>query len=113
MRAKENRAVIPSWSDTHEKGIRQVLWCGRTQEGHRGLFPEWQGQGIATDALRRLCEYARLHLALHQLYAFVAEDNERAQTLFRRAGFSAAARLTDWLRRSNSFTDALLFQKVL
>lgn len=77
------------------------------------LFPEWQGQGIATDALRLLCEYARLHLALHQLYAFVAEDNERAQTLFRRAGFSAAAQLTDWLRRGNSFTDALFFQKVL
>lgn len=77
------------------------------------LFPEWQGQGIATDALRLLCEYARLHLALHQLYAFVAEDNERAQTLFRRAGFCTAGQLTDWLRRGDNFIDCLLLQKAL
>lgn len=22
-----------------------MLWCGRTQEDHRSLFPEWQGKG--------------------------------------------------------------------
>ena len=77
------------------------------------LLPEWQGRGVAAEALALLCEYASRHLALHQLYAFVAEDNVRAQALFRRAGFQPTSRLTDWLRRGESFSGCLLFQKLL
>ncbi len=77
------------------------------------LLPEWQRQGLASEALSLLCEYCADHLALHQLSAFVAADNEAALSLFRRAGFVQTACLDEWLRRGSAFCDALLMQKML
>ena len=77
------------------------------------LFPEWQKQGIATEALALLCEYAATHLAMHQLYAVVAAENDAALTLFRRAGFHEAGRLAEWLRRGCGFGEAILFQFIM
>ncbi|MCR4920636.1 MAG: GNAT family N-acetyltransferase [Bacteroidaceae bacterium] len=74
------------------------------------LFPEWQGQGIATEALALLAEYAKTHLAMHQLYAVVATSNARALALFRRAGFRESGCLSGWLRRDGGFADACLLQ---
>ena len=77
------------------------------------ILPEWQRRGLATEALALLCDYARQHLSLRQLYAIVAEDNAPAQALFRRAGFQPLALLPDWLRQGDSFGSATLFQRRL
>ncbi len=77
------------------------------------VLPEWQGQGIACEALSLLREYASVHLAMRQLYAIVAVSNVPAAALFRRAGFRLSGVLEGWLRCGDSFEDAHLFQQIL
>ncbi len=76
------------------------------------LLPGWQRQGLATEAMQLLCEYASHHLNLHQLTAVVALKNEPALRLFRRAGFECLSLLPQWLSRGDDFEDAQLWQKL-
>lgn len=71
----------------------------------------YRGRGIAAEALRLLDDYAFRRLHLHQLYAHVARSNAASLALFRAAGYTAAATLTDWLRRPDGYEDAVVFQK--
>lgn len=64
-----------------------------------------QRQGIATRALTLLQSYAFDFLHLHQLYAFVPQDNEASLGLFQKNGFLVRGCLTDWLRQSDKFVD--------
>lgn len=76
------------------------------------VLPEFQQQGVGTQALSALEDYAhRLHL--HQLYAIVAQTNRPAIRLFERLDFQSSACLHDWLQQDTRFTDAILYQKLL
>ncbi|MBO4978703.1 MAG: GNAT family N-acetyltransferase [Muribaculaceae bacterium] len=69
-------------------------------------------KGYGLEALMILCRYAATTLGMHQLAAMVAVDNEVSRHLFVRAGFKPCGRLRSWLRRGNTYADALLFQKL-
>lgn len=69
--------------------------------------------GYASDALQLLCRYAAEHLALHQLYANITEDNLPSIHLFTRAGFELCGTKKDWRRTSDGWKAELMYQKIL
>ncbi|MBQ1199972.1 MAG: GNAT family N-acetyltransferase [Bacteroidaceae bacterium] len=76
------------------------------------LLPEAQGRGIAAGALDEAAMYARQQ-GLHQLYAIVASDNQRARNLFLRSSYTETALLPQWLCIDGIYADAVLFQLML
>lgn len=73
---------------------------------------EYRRRGYAHAALETVEQYCTHTLAIHQLWAIVAIDNEPSRRLFVSAGFKPAGRLRSWLRRRLLYTDALIFQKL-
>lgn len=72
-----------------------------------------QGRGIATQAISLAMEYGRDVLHLHQLAAIVPRDNSRSMRLFERVGFKTSGCLRSWLRRGDSYRDAVILQLML
>ena len=77
-----------------------------------GLLGKYRGQGFASEALRLLCEYSFKRLHLHQLYAYIAVENDESRKLFAKNGFVEASVLKDWLRNEKGFSDVILVQKM-
>ena len=77
------------------------------------IINDYRRQGYASATLREIADYARRILHLHQLYAYVDARNEASLALFRKAGFTAAALIPDWLLDGDGYHDAQLLQLVL
>lgn len=77
------------------------------------VLPVFRNRGLGKQALQLLCEYAKRSLSLHQLYAYVAEDNTASQHLFQSSGFERQALLQDWFLHDGCFKNAVLYQKRL
>ena len=77
-----------------------------------GLLGKYRGQGIASDALRLLCEYSFKRLHIHQLYAYVAVENSESRNLFAKTGFVETATLKEWQRKEDGYSDIVLVQKM-
>ena len=75
------------------------------------ILNEHRRQGYAFDALRCIADYAQRILHLRQLYAIADADNVAAVSLFDKAGYQEAAKLTEWLYDGKVFHDALLLQR--
>lgn len=70
-------------------------------------------QGFASAAIRRLQQYARDVLHLHQIYAIVAVDNDSAARTLERLGFQGDRSLREWLYDGKSYKNAYFFQSFL
>lgn len=73
----------------------------------------YRGNGLALDALVALCGYMSADLGFHQLWAIVGVENISSRRLFESAGFSTSGRLRSWIRRGESYSDALVYQILL
>ncbi len=73
---------------------------------------EYRRMGYGREALEMFEDYVTSTLGLHQLWAFVAIDNEASKALFTARDFKPAGKLRSWLRRGLLYTDALIFQKL-
>lgn len=71
-----------------------------------------RGKGYGREALALLCDYAEHVLDLHQLYAYVLEDNVPAHQLFVSCGFKHTATLSDWVFSDKKFRAASLYQRL-
>jgi diamine N-acetyltransferase len=67
-------------------------------------------KGYALKALEQVVDYAARVVHLRQLYAIINADNEASLQLFRKAGFSDAATLNDWLYDGTSYHAAVVMQ---
>lgn len=76
------------------------------------LDSECQGDGLATEALQLLIDYAFSFLKLHQLYAYISTANERSRTLFLRNGFTISGTLSAWVSTETGYADVLILQRV-
>lgn len=76
-----------------------------------GVLGAHQGKGVATRALQLLCSYASERLHLHQLYAYVPAWNEASIKLFEKTGFEITAKLSDWIREKDGYSDVVIVQK--
>ncbi|MDR2469906.1 MAG: GNAT family N-acetyltransferase [Tannerella sp.] len=69
-------------------------------------------QGVASEALHLIRDYAFRFLGLKQLYAFVPERNEPSLKLFTRCGYRSTGRLTAWIKGETDFEDVFLMQLI-
>ncbi len=77
-----------------------------------GLLSEYRSKGFGKCALQLLTEYAMNFLQMHQLYAYVAPDNQASIKLFTRTGFQKTATLKSWHKEGEKYNDIALFQLV-
>lgn len=77
------------------------------------VMTPWRRKGYAKEAVAQIVKYSTERLHLHQLYAFVATDNEASLRLFSKSGFVSGSVLTDWLFDGCDYHDALLVQLFL
>ena len=77
------------------------------------VVPEKQRQGIATETLRLLANYASTHLGIHQLYALVPEGNTASSALFLRSGYKQSAILQDWLHSPAGWQAVIVYQRLV
>ncbi len=71
-----------------------------------------RGRGYAREALSLLCDYAEHTLGLHQVYAYIYEDNNAARQLFTHGGFTHTATLPDWVLTNKKYKSVGLFQRI-
>lgn len=70
------------------------------------------GKGYGGRVLEELIRYAT-SIHLHQIYAFVGEDNTPCLTLLQKHGFIIVTSLRDWLFDGKKYKNAVLLQKIL
>ncbi|WP_423128877.1 GNAT family N-acetyltransferase [Gaoshiqia sp. Z1-71] len=70
-------------------------------------------QGLASDSLQLMINYAKDTLNLHQLYAHIGADNPASIHLFEKAGFRLTGTKKDWLKTPDGWLDELIWQKIL
>ena len=71
-----------------------------------------RGRGYARAVLPLLCQYAQHVLGLHQIYAYIFEDNAPARTIFRDYGFTHVATLPDWVFSEGKYINVCLYQLI-
>lgn len=77
------------------------------------VHPQWQEQGVGTQALNLLLEYAPNNYPLDQLYALVSPENVKSLTLFQKCGFEKSVLKKDCYFYNNQYHDMWLFQKIV
>ena len=73
----------------------------------------FRGQGYGQSALKKMLDYAKKSLHLHQVYVIIDAENHESLQLFRQVGFEEKSRLTDWLFDGENYREAVLLQKFL
>ncbi|MEG1616999.1 MAG: GNAT family protein [Bacteroidales bacterium] len=76
------------------------------------IAPEFQGRGLASQALLLMEEYAFEFLGIRQLYAHVPRVNDASMKLFQKNRYEEAGILKDWLRINRKYEDVSFFQKI-
>ena len=71
-----------------------------------------RGRGYGREALALLCDYAEHVLDLHQLYAYIFDDNAPARQLFASCGFKQTALLPEWAFSDKKYRDVCLYQRI-
>jgi len=71
-----------------------------------------QGKTYASQSLTLLEEYAFDFLGIHQLFAYIAVENEKSFHLFQKAGYSLAGTLKQWKKEKHRYKDVYLMQLI-
>lgn len=69
----------------------------------------YRGQGMATEAITLLLDYAFGELRLHRVYVRVAPENDTSLRLFQKVGFVEEGRMREVMRRRDGYIDLLFF----
>lgn len=73
---------------------------------------KFRGQAFGREALAMLCDYAEHVLGLHQLYAYILEENSAACRLYESSGFDLVVTLADWVCWDREYKAVSLFQRI-
>ena len=71
-----------------------------------------RGRGYGREALDLLCDYAEHVLDLHQLYAYIFEDNAPARQLFASCGFREVTLIPEWVFSDKKYRNVCLCQRI-
>lgn len=69
------------------------------------LLPEYRGNGYATEGAGLLVDHAFQNLALHRVFAWTIDYNEKSQSLLRRLGFSHEGTHRELVFRNGEYHD--------
>lgn len=73
----------------------------------------YRRQGYATAIMEAIMVYSKKIIHLHQIYAIIAESNQKCLNLFEKLGFQGDRMLKSWLYDGEKYHDAYLMQKFL
>ena len=73
---------------------------------------KFREQGYGLQTLQILEEYSFTFLKLKQLFAVIPENNSGSVKLFRKAGYTDAGKLMEWLSTGNKYENALIMQRI-
>ncbi|AMD85036.1 diamine N-acetyltransferase [Capnocytophaga haemolytica] len=76
------------------------------------LLKEAREKGYASEALQLLMQHSQTYLDLHQLVAYIPNDNQASIKLFEKTGFAKSALLKDWIYFKGSYKDVLIYQYI-
>lgn len=76
------------------------------------ILNSFRRQGYGTAVLCKISDYALRILHLHQLYAYVDNQNEASLRLFEKAGYTVASKIKDWLFDGRKYHNSLLLQYI-
>lgn len=76
------------------------------------VLEKYRNNKVANLALEILIEYAFNHLALHQLYCNIEENNSISLNLFRKKGFKDCGIKLDWNRSGNNWRNEIMLQLI-
>ena len=110
---KQLRLMIERVEDKQVVGIVDLFdFSPASRRAEVGIVVDCdcRGKGYGREAMALLCDYAEHVLDLHQLYAYVHEDNVSARRLFASSGFKQVAMLPDWAFWDKKYRDVGLFQ---
>lgn len=71
---------------------------------------EYQGQGIATQTIELMSQYAFKFLGLNQVFAHVPSENPGSRRIFEKSGFTQTGTLQAWRKGRNGYSDVCLYQ---
>lgn len=74
---------------------------------------EYRGMGYAASILAKVIEYAKNTIHLHQIYAFVPENNKSCVKLMQVSGFQWTMLIEEWLFDGDNYKNAIFFQRFL
>lgn len=69
-------------------------------------------KGYAQKAISLLENIMQNTYNIHQLYAFITEDNEKSIALFEKCGYKFNASLKDWVLVNRNFKNVNIYQKI-
>lgn len=72
-----------------------------------------RGHSYGTRCISLLADYFGGELGLHSLWAVISQSNKASQASFEAAGFKSSGCLRSWIRNGQSYTDALIYQRIL
>jgi|OpeIllAssembly_1097287.scaffolds.fasta_scaffold403829_2 diamine N-acetyltransferase len=76
------------------------------------ILEEFRGQGLASEALDLLINYAFSTLQMHQVFCNIGPDNSESIRLFESKGFRLVGIKKDWNRIRNIWQDECLYQLI-
>lgn len=76
------------------------------------ILETYQKQGYGQKALENLIDYCKNFLNLHQLVAYVPEDNLGSKKLFEKVGFVSYGIQKDWIFSQGTFKNIFVYQKI-
>lgn len=115
--AKQMRLMI----DIEAESIITTIGCvdlydfeARDSKAAVGIFiaESERKKGYAKKAILLLEKMIKNIYNLHQLYAYVTEDNEDSKILFEKSGFLQTATLKDWVLVNRKFKNVNIYQKI-
>ena len=77
------------------------------------IFGEYRGKGYGRQALRLIEGYAARHIGLKQIYVMIQLSNADCLALFKSEGYREVGILEAWVKRGNTYHDAVLLQHQL
>lgn len=116
--AKQMRLMI----DIEENNATYTIGCidiydyeARDSKAGIGIFisESERKKGYAQEAISKIENLMQSVYNIHQLYAFVSEDNRKSIALFEGCEYKANAILKDWVCREGVFKNVIVYQKIL
>lgn len=93
-------------------GLNEVKKEHRKAEIGFWLLPAYWQQGIITEALPLVCEYAYQHMNIHRIEALVESDNLNSKKVLHKLGFKHEGTMADCEIKNGRFISLAIYSKI-